>query len=151
MQYDTYVVFALGQLRFALPAAGVERVFQAVAITPLPGGPPSVAGAVNVHGQIMPVLSGHRLTHQPAVPLHPSQKLLYLRETLRPCLLLVDEVIGVESIDPASMAEAERLSLSDGAVRGVATMEDGLTIIVDVTRFLAVEEAEQLDRAMATG
>ena len=46
------VVFGLGGQR---PAGVVERVVQAVEITPLPGAPDGMLGVIDVAGRVLPV------------------------------------------------------------------------------------------------
>lgn len=43
---DSLLIFAIGRARFALPARDVRGVRAVGVITPIPGGPPSLAGLV---------------------------------------------------------------------------------------------------------
>jgi len=42
--------------RYALPLSAVERIVRIVEVTPLPSAPEIVAGVVNVHGRVIPVV-----------------------------------------------------------------------------------------------
>jgi purine-binding chemotaxis protein CheW len=50
------VVAVFSGRRWALPLTSVERVVPMVAVSPLPQSPLGVRGAVNVHGDVVPVL-----------------------------------------------------------------------------------------------
>lgn len=42
--------------RYALPAAAIEEIAPLLAVTPLPGAPRGIAGAVNFRGETLPVV-----------------------------------------------------------------------------------------------
>lgn len=48
------VVFRVEEQRYAVALEVVERVVQAVEVTPLPGSPAIVIGAINVAGRVSP-------------------------------------------------------------------------------------------------
>jgi chemotaxis signal transduction protein len=50
------LIVRVGSQRYALPAAAVERILPMAALTPLPGAPRDVAGLLNLHGEILPVV-----------------------------------------------------------------------------------------------
>jgi purine-binding chemotaxis protein CheW len=49
------MVFQLGQERFALPLSDMVEVISGATIAPVPGAPASVAGVIQVRGEIRPV------------------------------------------------------------------------------------------------
>jgi chemotaxis-related protein WspB len=51
-----YLLFRLGNERYALPATMVAEIIPLIAITPLPGTPAGVAGIINYHGGSVPVI-----------------------------------------------------------------------------------------------
>ena len=51
-----FLVFIVGERRFALSAEEVERVLAAVEITPLPDAPSSLRGVINCGGRLVPVI-----------------------------------------------------------------------------------------------
>lgn len=53
MQFITFVV---DNQYFAIELMGVERIVQAVALIALPHSPKNVAGAIDIHGEILPVI-----------------------------------------------------------------------------------------------
>jgi chemotaxis-related protein WspB len=51
-----YLLFRLGQDRYALPANDVEEIVPLLAVTTLAGAPKGIAGAVNYRGGAVPVV-----------------------------------------------------------------------------------------------
>src|SRR5689334_11343 len=116
------VAFRVARQRWALPLAAVERVVAMVAVSPLPHSPSGVSGAINVHGEIVPVLDlGARFGF--ATREHdPGARLVLARTRRRAVAIGVDEVLGVLATDLPAWTAA--LSLHAGAVAGVAALPD---------------------------
>lgn len=143
------LTFVLGELRVGLPLACIGEVARAVAITPLPQAPAIVEGVVNVRGELAPVLDVRRRFRQPAVPLHPDQHFIFARAGARLVALRVDRVTDVLEIDARTIDSVNHVVPGAEYVRGVAKCPDGLLIIHDLETFLSLDEAAQMDHAIA--
>ena len=55
------VTFTLGSQTYALPIAPVRQIIEMVTITPLPQINHTIAGVINFHGVIAPVINMRRL------------------------------------------------------------------------------------------
>ena len=64
---DTYIIFLINNQRFALNLSKVERVVSIVKIIKLPKSPVFVLGAINFHGDFLPVISLYKLFLFPGV------------------------------------------------------------------------------------
>lgn len=139
------VTFRIDGQRHALALAAVERVLQAVAVTPLPGAPAAVLGVVDMAGEVVPVFSlRHRFGLAPRQP-EPADQFLLARTPRRLLALLVEEVQGVVEREDVPVANtAAGLEQFDG----VARLDDGLLLILDVDRFLSPHEEQALDEAL---
>jgi len=72
-----FIVFQLGQDRYALEARQVRRVLPLVQLKAIPGAPPGVAGLLDYHGQPAPVLDlGEYAGGAPAAQLASTRILL---------------------------------------------------------------------------
>jgi purine-binding chemotaxis protein CheW len=91
------VVFRLGPQHFGIPVAHVGQVIPVSEIGPLPDAPPPVRGAVDVHGEVMPVIDLAYGTAQTWTTLHAEQQFI-LVEGPRRMVLLADEVEGVRPV-----------------------------------------------------
>lgn len=142
-----YVVFSLDDNRFAVPLHSVRNAERAAWITPLPGAPEVVLGAVDVGGVLAPVVDLRRRFGLPTREVRVSDHFLLVRASGRTLALLVDSVQGV------SAAEASRITLSGEIwpgleyVDGVARLDDEIVLIHDLSRLLSLEEREALEEA----
>lgn len=135
-----FVAFVVDGRRWALQLDVVERVVAMVAIAPLQGAPPAVMGAINVHGEIVPVLDLRaRLGLAPRAP--RADDGLVLARAPRLVALPVDEVLGTLEL-PTAAGEL----LPDA---GVALLPDGLVAVYDLDAFLSADEEAQLAGALS--
>lgn len=142
-------VFGIDSRRYALPVEASERVLPMVAISPLPGAPDVVVGAINLHGEIVPVLDVRRRLGLAPHEYGPEARLLVARSRLRIVALVVDEVFGVTDVDVSAVAPPERVLPGIEHVSGVAAVADGLILIQDLDRFFSLEEERRLDASLA--
>lgn len=142
------LVFRLGEQRYALPLAAVERVVRAVAVTPLPGAPATVLGAINVQGRVVPVFNVRRRFLMPDREVGPGDWFLLAHTSRRAVALVVDEA--------ADVLERPRDDVPTSALAvpgvehfpGVVKLDDGLALIHDLEAFLSPSEEQALDEAM---
>jgi purine-binding chemotaxis protein CheW len=134
------VAFAAAGRRWALPLAAVERVVAMVAVSELAGAPAAIRGAIDVHGEIVPVLDlGLRLGDLPH-PLNAEAQLVLARTPRRAVALPVDEALGVVALT---------LGAASGPLAGVAAPGDELLAVYDLDAFLSAGEEDELTLALA--
>jgi len=143
------VRFSLGEANFGLPALAVREVLQAVAISRLPSAPEAVEGVVNVRGDILPVLDLRRRFGFAAVPLHPDQHFIITRSDDRDVVLRVDAVHDLVEVADSDLSMPDDELAGRARIAGLARLPDGVVVIVDLARFLSLDEAIALDTAMA--
>jgi purine-binding chemotaxis protein CheW len=143
------VVFSLDDQRYGLPLTAAERVLPMVAISPLPGCPDVVLGAINLHGKVIPVLDVRRRLGLPAGDYGPAARLLVARTLQRTVALPVDAVSGVAEVAVEDVVPPDAVIPGIGHVSGIAALADGLLLIHDLDTFLAIEEEGQLAAALA--
>ena len=135
--HDTNVGFA---------AAAVREIVRAVAIAPLAGAPGVIEGAINLHGQIVPVVDVRQRLALPAVPVAPGQFIVLLQTSDRLIAVRVDDVEDVTDIPASSLESPAALSPVLQRLQGIAAIESGALVIYDVDAFLTQAEREELDR-----
>lgn len=142
-----HVVCTVVGHRFALPLAAVEEVHRAVAVVPLPGAPPAVIGAVDVRGQVLPVLDLRRRLGLPAGDVAVTDRLLQVWLRGHRVLLLVDGVTGVVELDVPLSPQRE---LIPGVTHlGTLAADVGGPLVVhDVDAFLDASEVVDLTEAL---
>ncbi|MDB4893504.1 MAG: cheW [Gemmatimonadetes bacterium] len=127
-------------------ATAVREIVRAVAIAPLAGAPGVIEGAINLHGQIVPVVDVRQRLALPAVPVAPGQFLVLLETSDRLIAVRVDDVEDVTVIPASSLESPAAVSLVLQRLQGIAAIESGALVIYDVDAFLSQAEREQLDR-----
>jgi purine-binding chemotaxis protein CheW len=126
----------------------VERILRAAEITPLPRAPDIVLGALDVEGDVLPVLNLRRRFHLPERPVAVSDQFLIARAGGRRVILVIDEAAGIIEPTPTEMTDAAAVVPGLAQIQGVVRMKDGLVLIQDLEKFLSLDEAAALDRAL---
>ena len=140
------VAFTLDEGRYGLHLAAVERITRMVEITALPRAPEIVLGAINVEGNIIPVVNVRRRFGLPPRELKLSDHLILARTSRRKVALATDGVAGV--VRPEETITADRICPRLPHMEGVVKGEDGLILIYDLDLFLSLEEEKALDQAI---
>lgn len=144
------VLFRSDDQKYALDLAAVERVIAAVEVTPLPEAPDIVAGIINLHGRILPVISLRRRLGLPDRELAPGDQLLVVRSSTRTLALVVDGVDGVVEMEPQDRVDPRVIFPGIGLVEGVMRLEDGLIVILDLGKFLSIPGEQALGQALSS-
>ena len=144
------VVFTLGDRRYGLPVAAVDRVVRAVDVTSLPKAPEIVLGVVNVQGRVIAVVNVRRRFRLPEHEIALTDQMVIARTTRRTVALMVDAVAGVLKYSEQEAVAAHDVLPELQYVDGVVKLDDGLILIHDLDRFLSLEEEAGLNRALET-
>ena len=142
------VVFLLDGYRYALPLSIVDRVVRAVEVTPLPDAPAIVHGAINVQGDVIAVLNVRRRFGMPEREISPDDWFLLALTGHRRVALVVDASEGVIERSRQDLIASAEIVPGLDAVPGVIRTADGLVVIHDLEKFLSLDEARALDRAV---
>ncbi|MBX9811298.1 MAG: chemotaxis protein CheW [Burkholderiales bacterium] len=148
VSFNRLVGFALDDIRYALPLAGVERAVRAVEITPLPDAPDVILGVINVQGRVVPVADIRRRFRRPTRDIALSDQIVIAHTTNRPLALVADAVFGIVEYSEREVVASERILPDLEYVEGIAKIEGGLILIHNLDKFLALDEENSLERAM---
>jgi purine-binding chemotaxis protein CheW len=151
IEEGSYLLFALDELRYAIPLSAVERVIRAVEITPLPKAPGIVLGVIDVRGRIMPVVDVRSRFRLPARETACEDRFILVRMPRRRVALIVDSVSGIRKFAQDEIAGVEQFLPVAEYLQGIAAAADGLILINDLDRFLSLDEEEALDAALSGG
>jgi purine-binding chemotaxis protein CheW len=144
------LLFRLDDRQCALNLEQVMRVVHAVDVSPLPGSPEVVMGAIDLHGDVVPVFDMRRRFGFSSREIGVEDQFIIARGKNRAVALAVDEVRGIvdgaaNRIVPAEQVVGRALDHVDGVVQ----LEDGLALIHDLDRFLSLDEERELAAALA--
>ena len=142
------LIAALDRFRLGIPLDAVERVVMAAEITPLADTPETIAGVVNVHGEITPVVELRKRFRLPSKALEPSDQFVILRLEGRALAVTVDEAVDVAQFEPEALLPAQDVLPWLDRSQGVVRLEDGLLVVKDPARFLDVEDWNALIERM---
>jgi chemotaxis signal transduction protein len=143
------LVFRLDGRRYSLDARTVVEVLPALAVCPLPGQPPYVAGAIDLRGTIVPVIDLRARFGRPSRPMELADRLVVARSRGRLVALWVDEVEELTTTDGAAWAPAGGLVAGERSLAGVVATAGGLVTIHDLDAFVAQCEADAVYEAAA--
>jgi chemotaxis signal transduction protein len=144
------LIFRLDELRCALDASAVLEVLPALAVRPLPGQPPFVAGTIDVRGTIVPVLDLRVRFGRPRRTMQLSDRLILARAHDRTLAVWVDTVEGLAPRDPETLTATGGMLIGDRSLVGVATTADGRCSIHDLDGFITACESDALATAVAS-
>ena len=142
------VVFCLDEQRYGLPLAVVERIVRAAELTPLPQAPAVVLGALDVDGQVLPVLNVRSRLRLPEREISPAHQFLIGQTRRRTVVLVIDEAQGVIEVPDVDVVDAADIVPGLDQIRGVVKLSDGLLLIHDLEKFLSLDEESALDEAL---
>lgn len=142
------VIFSLNERLYALYLSAVERVVRAVEITPLPGAPEIVLGAVNVQGKIIPIFDIRKRFRLPEREISLGDHLLIARTSRRMVGLVADAVSGILERTDHEIVAADAIVPGLEYLAGVLKLEGDIILIHDLDRFLSIEEEKTVGQAM---
>lgn len=148
-EFVQLVVFRLDAQRYALPLAVVGRIVRAVEVTPLPEAPAIVLGVIDVEGRILPVLNIRRRFGLAEKEITSSDQFLIAQTAQRAVVLVIDEAQGVIERPLVELVSATGIVPGLGQIQGVVKLEDGMALVHDLEKFLSLDEAHQLDKAIS--
>ncbi|WP_295385809.1 chemotaxis protein CheW [uncultured Thiodictyon sp.] len=134
-----WVVFSLGEGAFALPGRQVVEILPLVPIHYVPGGPPALAGVIEVRGIVWSVLRLAALLGGAPDPVGRQASILLGRAADMESGLLVDGVDDVcEVAEDAFLAPPTNLpGRLSGCVTGVFQHRAGTVLALDLERLFA--------------
>jgi purine-binding chemotaxis protein CheW len=142
------VVFTLEKQKYALPCSKVEKIINAVAITPLPHAPQKILGIINVHGKIIAVTDIRRLMELTAKSLELSDKIIITKTKKRLIAFIVDGIEELAEIEDDRIVNMKKIMSDPDVYDGTIKIKDGLILIYNAEKFLSLDEEEALDKAL---
>jgi purine-binding chemotaxis protein CheW len=142
------LVFTLDDRLYALHLFQVDRVIRSVDATPLPQAPEIVLGFVDLAGMVLPLLNTRKRFGIVERDIGIDDQFIIARTSRRVVALAVDRVRDVIERPVDQIIAAERILRRVDRIEGVIQLEDGLTLIHDLERFLSLDEEDALTQAL---
>jgi len=134
---ETWVLFSVDDQIYALDIWEIERIVHAVQVQPLPEVPPYVAGVVDVHGQVLPVVDLRLRFDRPTRPVEVDDHFLIARSPTHGLVIPVDVTLGSSQIPLDAIPPDTELPR---CVRKVVPLEQGVVYSLDLERVLFGDE-----------
>jgi purine-binding chemotaxis protein CheW len=116
----SFLVCTCGGDRYGLPLSQVAQVLSGRAITPVPGAPPAILGAIALAGRVVSVLAlASALGRGGAAPSEGGHLVILRGAAVALAVDRVDEVLAVAGADPDGTASGD--GLLDPAAAGLST------------------------------
>jgi purine-binding chemotaxis protein CheW len=142
------LIFSLGETRYALYLAAVERVVQAVEITPLPKAPEFVLGAINMQGQVIPAVDIRPCFGLPRREVNPNDQFILAHTSRRLVALMADSVTGIHDLADHDLVSAEKVLPGAVYIHGLVKMEGDLVLLCDLDQFLSFDDEKKLEAGL---
>ncbi len=142
-----FVVFRLDETEFAVPIEQVLRIIPLMESTRVPRAPAFLEGVINLHGDIVPVVDLKKRFQLMETPYGEETRIVVVQVHDQRVGMIVDAVTEIlwlptTAIDPPPAMIAD---ISGVYLTGVATHDDRLFIILDLSRVLTTEEVAELE------
>ncbi len=150
---DQYLSFELGNEHYAIEILSVEEIKSDESMTRLPRTPSWIKGVLNLRGTIVPVIDlRERFDIPPAEVRHADVIIILIvraGDHVRRVGAIVDEVTDVLALGADEIEEAPDLgsSISTEFIRGIATLEGQVVLILDADRLFSPEELSRMGDA----
>jgi purine-binding chemotaxis protein CheW len=126
------LVFLLDQFHFALDLSKVERVIRAVEYFSLPEGSPYYLGAINMHGEILPVMNLRKIFHLKEKELDIDDQFIICYAKERKMALWVDTTTKVLCVPKEKSLSKEHLMIDQKYVHSIFKDNGDTILICDV-------------------
>lgn len=123
------LIWMIEDQQYAIPLTIVDSILLACAVTHLPNAPPHIIGAVNVHGQILPVLNMRQLLGLPQKEIEIQDHFILVHVHQKQMVLLVDKIKNVKFYTAQELIPAQEILPNIDAVEHVLK-ENGQIILL---------------------
>lgn len=150
---DQYLTFHLAGEEYGVDILCVQEIKGWSGATPMPNMPESILGVINLRGVIVPIVDLRRWFGLEPVPFEETTVVIVLHISdgaggTRTIGVVVDAVSEVHNIGSDDLKPAPELGgvCNAGAVRGLATRDNRMIIILDVDQLMSEGLLQTLDR-----
>lgn len=155
---DQYLTFVLDNEEYAVDILRVQEIRGWESVTRIPNTPDYIRGVLNLRGAIVPIIDLRRRFALSIVEYNQTTVIVVLRvekedgSGSRIMGIIVDGVSEVYSVPDEQVREAPDFGtkVRTEFIKGLATMEDKMVIILDIDRMLNSDELAVVDAVAKT-
>jgi purine-binding chemotaxis protein CheW len=148
-----YLTFSLAGEGYGIGILKVKEIIGMMPFTPIPQAPQAVKGVINLRGRVIPVIDMRLQFGFTPTPYNERTCIVVLEMSVGRTTLavgiMVDSVSEVVNIKNEDIADAPRFGtwVETGFILGMAKLQGGVKILLDIDRVLGTEEFAQLEAA----
>ncbi len=131
-----FVAFRVAGHTYGVALEHVERVLYMVAVTPVPEPAPCVMGAIDLHGQVVPVLNAReRLGHPSRCP-GVDDRLLVVRTDGGRFAVVVDETLQVIGARPEELQPSHATVQNKQLLQAILRSDGQMVLVLDPSQLV---------------
>ena len=147
-----YLTFSLKEEEYGIGILKVKEIIGMMAVTSVPRTPDFVKGVINLRGKVIPVVDLRLKFSMESIEYTDRTCIIVVEidsnETTVLIGIVVDAVSEVLNIKESEIEETPKFgtSLNTEYILGMAKMEGGVKILLDIDRVLSQQEVTQLEK-----
>ena len=144
--YKQYVNLLLNNEKYGIDIMDIEEILRMLDITKVPKAPNFVEGIINIRGKVIPIVDLRKKMGIPANEYTNSTRIIVVSLKGKKVGFIVDhveEVLRVDS-DLVDKAPTASTSVDNSYIKGVARLQSGMVIILDIHQIFGSSEANAL-------
>jgi len=145
-EYKQYVNLLLNNEKYGIDIMDIEEILRMIDITKVPKAPSFVEGIINIRGKVIPIVDLRRKLGLPSPDYTNSTRIIVVNLRGKQVGFIVDHVEEVLRVDGSLVdkAPASSTGVDSSYIRGVARLQTGMVIILNVHQIFAQDESSAL-------
>ncbi len=140
------VAFSIGPETYGVDIGSIREIIPSQRIVPVPRAPEYVEGIINLRGRIIPVLDLRKHFGLSEAEKGSDQRIILVESGSESIGVVVDAVSSVLHVPESSIEVPVEVIVGPDIeyIQGIAKMEEGLVVLVDLTRLISDAERKTL-------
>ncbi len=149
MAEKQYIIFRLEDEKYGVDISGVSSIAEKINITPIPDSPKTIAGMINLRGDIIPVVDlKKRFNIMPSSQngVSKDERILIYNTSTREIGFIVDDASQVLNINEQNIESPEVILLGESRefISGIAKDGNNMYILLDFDKILSSDEINSI-------
>lgn len=151
---NQYLTFMLSGEEYGVDILRVQEIRGWDSVTPIPNTPIYIKGVINIRGTIVPIIDLRERFELESIPYGPTTVVIVLKivsgDRDRVMGIVVDAVSDTYNITDAELKEAPDFgsAVSIDFVKGLATIDEKMLILLEVDQLLNSGELKTMDKVV---
>ncbi len=146
MAENQFVIFRLGNEKYAVDILNVGGISEYRDITNVPNAPYFIEGIINLRGDIIPIINLKKRFEIPEKEVDPDTRIIINNIGGKDMGFIVDEASQVVKIEDENIEVAPDIIKGNerAYIHGVGKMGDDIVILLDLEKVLSDEEKQEV-------